>query len=135
VSDKSRSAESDRSPARDDENRSSVGDIDRVLWLLWRRSLTATNDNRRGPSRRLNVEAIIDAAIHLCDIDGLPNLTMRNLAQHLSVKPMTLYTYMSICRLGDHRILLFGAGDSAGGGQKRCAWGPLVPTGCFSLVQ
>lgn len=76
------------------DERSGGGNPERTLRLLWRDSLSAAADGRRGPRRRLNVDAVIDAAIALCDAEGLSALTMRSLADRLSVKAMTLYTYV-----------------------------------------
>jgi AcrR family transcriptional regulator len=76
------------------DERSSAGDMQQVLRLLWRDSLTSDTSARRGPPRALSVDAIIDAAIALCDAEGLSALTMRALAHRVTVKPMTLYTYL-----------------------------------------
>lgn len=67
----------------------SGGDPARTLALLWREPATG----RRGPQRGLSLDAVLDAATALADADGLEALTMRRLAQRLSVSPMTLYTY------------------------------------------
>ena len=72
------------------DDRSSAGDPDRTLALLWRRPA----EPRRGPRPALTVDRVVDAAIALADADGLPAVTMRRLAQDLGVAPMTLYTYV-----------------------------------------
>jgi AcrR family transcriptional regulator len=71
--------------------RSSAGDPARTLGLLWRDPSAIP---RRGPQRRLNLDAVIAAATDLADREGLEAVTMRRVAQALSVAPMTLYTYL-----------------------------------------
>ncbi len=70
--------------------RSSAGDPDRTLALLWR--LPA--DTRRGPRPALTLDRVVDAATALADAEGLSAVTMRRLAQALGAAPMTLYTYV-----------------------------------------
>lgn len=67
-----------------------VTDPARVIPLLWRTS----SPSRRGPSRGLSVDAVVEAATRLADTGGLDPLTMRALAAALGVAPMTLYTYV-----------------------------------------
>lgn len=47
------------------------------------------------PRRPLNRERIIDGAVELADRIGLEPLTIRRLAEHLGVRPMTLYHYVA----------------------------------------
>lgn len=70
--------------------RTSAGDPDRTLQLLWR----ATTDSRRGPRRGLSVDRVVEAATALADAEGLAAVTMRRVAETLGVVPMTLYTYV-----------------------------------------
>ena len=70
--------------------RTSSGDPARTLALLWR----ADPPSRRGPRPRLDLDAVVDAAIALADDRGLPALTMRALAARLRVSAMTLYGYV-----------------------------------------
>lgn len=70
--------------------RTSAGDPARTLALLWGVAPT----RRRGPGRGLRVEAVVDAATALADQEGLEGVSMRRVAQHLGVSPMTLYTYV-----------------------------------------
>jgi AcrR family transcriptional regulator len=71
-------------------DRSSAGDPDRTLALLWR----VPGESRRGPRPGLSLDRVVDTAIELADADGLSALTMRRLAQAIGVAPMTLYTYV-----------------------------------------
>lgn len=72
-------------------DRSSAGDPARTLSLLWRDPGAAS---RRGPERRLSLDAVVAAATRLADQEGLDAVTMRRLAQVLEVAAMTLYTYI-----------------------------------------
>jgi AcrR family transcriptional regulator len=71
-------------------SRTSGGDPARTLALLWR----AQEPARRGPRPRLDVDAVVDAAIALADGQGLAAVTMRALAARLGVSAMTLYGYV-----------------------------------------
>lgn len=66
-------------------------DPGRILGLLWGTTHPAPN---RGPRPKLTVEQIIQAGIHVADADGLENLSMRRVAEHLNVGTMSLYTYV-----------------------------------------
>jgi AcrR family transcriptional regulator len=70
-----------------------TGDADpaQTLALLWREPATAS---RHGPAQRLSVDLVVDAAIALADSEGLAAVSMRRLADRLSVAAMTLYTYV-----------------------------------------
>ncbi|CAO5250645.1 TetR/AcrR family transcriptional regulator [Frankia sp. AgKG'84/4] len=70
--------------------RSSAGDPARTLALLWGEAPAP----RRGPSRALDLTAVVRAATDLADQEGLPAVTMRAVARALGVVPMTLYTYV-----------------------------------------
>ena len=61
-----------------------------TLALLWR----TTPGSQRGPRPGLTVDAIVAAAINLADAEGIEAVTMRRVAQTLSVAPMSLYTYV-----------------------------------------
>lgn len=65
-------------------------DPDVTLRLLWRAEVIP----RRGPRQGLSVDAVVAAAVQLADTAGLVALTMRRVAQHLGVAPMSLYTYV-----------------------------------------
>ena len=70
--------------------RTSGGDPARTLALLWREQ----QPSRRGPRPRLDIDAVVDAAIALADEQGLAAVTMRALAARLRVSAMTLYGYV-----------------------------------------
>src|SRR5687767_6127641 len=70
--------------------RTSGGDPARTLALLWR----AREPSRRGPRPRLDVDAVVAAAIALADERGLAAVSMRALAKRLGVSAMTLYGYV-----------------------------------------
>ena len=49
---------------------------------------------RHGPRQQLTVDQVVAAATALADAEGLEAVTMRRVARHLGVVPMTLYTYV-----------------------------------------
>ncbi len=71
--------------------RTGAGDPARTLALLWR---DPTALPRRGPARRLDLDAVVTTAIVLADADGLDAVTMRAVARAIGSSPMTLYTYV-----------------------------------------
>ena len=71
--------------------RSSAGDPARTLALLWRDPAAGP---RRGPARRLDLDAVVASATALADEHGLEAVTMRAVAHAAGVAPMTLYTYL-----------------------------------------
>ncbi|PRY34236.1 TetR/AcrR family transcriptional regulator [Umezawaea tangerina] len=71
--------------------RTSAGDPDRTLRLLWR---DPTAVGRRGPRQGLSIDGVVDAATALADAEGLDAVTMRKVAAELGVVAMTLYTYV-----------------------------------------
>jgi len=70
-----------------------IGDVDRTLALLWRRTLGAPQGSR-GPRQRFSVDEVVRAAIAVADADGLPAFSMRKVADRLGLKLMSLYTYV-----------------------------------------
>ena len=72
-------------------SRTSGGDPARTLALLWR---TPAATPRRGPERRLDLDAVVAAATRLADERGLEAVTMRMVAQATGTAPMSLYTYV-----------------------------------------
>jgi AcrR family transcriptional regulator len=48
----------------------------------------------RGPKPGLNLDAIVDAAIHVVEAEGLAALTMARIAEELKVTTMALYRYV-----------------------------------------
>src|SRR5260370_37310147 len=71
--------------------RTSGGDPARTLALLWRDPAVVP---RHGPRQGLSIDAVVSAATHVADGEGLEAVTMRRVAQALGVAPMTLYTYV-----------------------------------------
>lgn len=71
--------------------RTSAGDPVRTLALLWRDPGVMP---RHGPRQGLSIEAVVTAATHVADTEGLEAVTMRRVAKELGVVPMTLYTYI-----------------------------------------
>lgn len=67
------------------------GDPRRSIELLW-----GIEDERprRGPKPRLTVDQIAQAATRIADAEGLAALSMRRVADELSIAPMSLYTYV-----------------------------------------
>jgi AcrR family transcriptional regulator len=49
---------------------------------------------KRGPKPKLTVDRIAEVAIRVADVDGLPALSMRRVADELGVTAMSLYTYV-----------------------------------------
>jgi AcrR family transcriptional regulator len=71
--------------------RTGHGDPARTVDLLW----GAPPDARRGPRPRLEVPAIVAAAVKLADAEGIGAVTMRRLADRLGLaSPNALYTYV-----------------------------------------
>lgn len=68
-------------------------DTARVLRLLWRKQL-GEESGTRGPRKKLKVDQILDAAISLADAEGLPNCSMRKVAERLGISATSLYTYV-----------------------------------------
>ena len=78
-------------PPRTPSPRTGSGDPARTLQLLWRDPAAVP---RHGPRQQLTVDQVVAAATALADAEGLEAVTMRRVAQHLGVVPMTLYTYV-----------------------------------------
>lgn len=69
------------------EKKANSFDPARIIELLWR---VGAKPSRTG----LSVDAIVDAAIELADAHGLESVSMRNVAEHLGVGAMSLYTHV-----------------------------------------
>jgi AcrR family transcriptional regulator len=54
-----------------------------------------TADSARAPRPALSRERVVEGAVALADAQGIAALTIRSLAQHLGVKPMSLYYYVA----------------------------------------
>jgi AcrR family transcriptional regulator len=70
-----------------------IGDVDRTLALLWRRTL-GTPQGSRGPKQRFTVDEVVRAGIEVADAEGLPAFSMRKVADRLGLKLMSIYTYV-----------------------------------------
>ena len=57
--------------------------------------MTPTENDLKANFRVLTAERVFTAALELADAAGIETLTMRRLATHLGVKPMTMYHYVS----------------------------------------
>jgi AcrR family transcriptional regulator len=66
----------------------------RTLTLLWRAHLNPPEPTGRGPRPRLTIDGIVEAAIKVADTEGLEALSMRKVADTLSVGTMSIYTYV-----------------------------------------
>jgi AcrR family transcriptional regulator len=96
---------------------SGSGDPVRTLALLWR-------EPGRAGRAGLNVDRVVAAAIEVADAEGLGALTMRRVAQQLSVGTMSLYTHVAgKAELIDVMLdTVYGevtAGDESGGWRER----------------
>ena len=70
---------------------SRAADPSRLLALLWQ---SAEAVPRRGPDRSRTLVEVVDAGINIADSGGLPAVTMRAVAQALSLSTMSLYSYV-----------------------------------------
>jgi AcrR family transcriptional regulator len=68
---------------------SGSGDPQRTIDLLW-----GVQRRRRGPKPSLSGEQVVTMAIQIADRDGLGGLSMRRLADELSITAMSLYGYV-----------------------------------------
>ncbi|MET7487133.1 TetR/AcrR family transcriptional regulator [Streptomyces sp. NPDC005538] len=73
-------------------DRSSAGDPASTLALLWGEQ--TARPGRRGPRQAHSPARIATVAIELADAEGVEAVTMRRIAQALSISPMALYTYV-----------------------------------------
>lgn len=65
-----------------------------TLELLWASYNNSSKTNKYGPKASLNVKKIVDEAINIADNEGIKALTVRNIANRLSIAPMSVYTYI-----------------------------------------
>lgn len=73
-----------------DDTYSGAGNLTATLDLLWGTQEPPT----RGPKPSLSVEQVVRSAIAIADADGLEALSMRRVADELSVGTMSLYRYV-----------------------------------------
>jgi AcrR family transcriptional regulator len=67
--------------------------IDRTLGLLWR-AQAGEPERRRGPKQKVSVDEVVRAGIALADADGLGVFSVRQVAEHLGIGTMSIYTYV-----------------------------------------
>ncbi|GAA5055434.1 TetR/AcrR family transcriptional regulator [Nocardia callitridis] len=72
---------------------SAVAPARQLIALLWRHRVPP-RVNGRGPKQTVSVDAVVDAAIALADRDGYAKVSIRAVAAELSLRPMSLYTYV-----------------------------------------
>lgn len=70
------------------------GDPRRSLALLWSNASAEPARPTPGPKPGLTLNAIVDQAIAVADVDGIAGLSMRAVADRLGVTAMALYTYV-----------------------------------------
>lgn len=73
-----------------DDTYSGAGNLAATLDLLW----GTQEPPSRGPKPSLSVEQVVRTAIAVADADGLDGLSMRRVADELSVGTMSLYRYV-----------------------------------------
>lgn len=61
-----------------------------MIELLW----NPPGPAGRGPKQRLTLDQVVEAAMAVAAADGVDKLSMRNVAAHLGVGAMSLYTYV-----------------------------------------
>lgn len=72
----------------------STAETEQLLRLLWRHSLAPEPSTSRGPKKRVDIDAVVTAAIALADRDGYAHVSIRAVAAELGLRPMSLYTYV-----------------------------------------
>lgn len=73
-----------------DVDRTGSGEPSRTLALLWGEQTAP----RKGPSRSVTVEQVVDAALRVADDGGLAAVTTRAVADAVGISPMSVYTYV-----------------------------------------
>ena len=73
-----------------DVDRTGAGEPSRTLALLW----GEPSAPRRGPARSVAVGRLVDAALSIADEQGLAGVTVRAVAEHVGISPMSVYTYV-----------------------------------------
>ncbi|MEU1980302.1 TetR/AcrR family transcriptional regulator [Nocardia sp. NPDC019395] len=64
-----------------------------LLELLWRHELPPRKGGR-GPRQTVSVDDVVTAAVGLADREGYDKVSIRAVAAELSLRPMSLYTYV-----------------------------------------
>src|SRR6478752_4435990 len=63
--------------------------------IVWSNMPQPVNEGSRKRRAPLSRERVLEGAVAIADADGIGALTIRSLAQHLGVKPMSLYYYVA----------------------------------------
>jgi AcrR family transcriptional regulator len=66
-----------------------------LIDLLWRDHPAASVRGARGPQARRSTGEVVRSAIALADAEGLDAVTIRAVAQSLSMSPMSVYTHVN----------------------------------------
>lgn len=66
-----------------------------LIDLLWRDHPDAPGRGARGPKARLSTSDVVTRAMALGDSGGLDAVTIRSLAESLSISPMSVYTHVN----------------------------------------
>jgi AcrR family transcriptional regulator len=71
-------------------DRTGSGEPSRTLALLWGDSQSP----RKGPARSVAVDRVVRAALDIADEKGIAGVTVRAVAAHVGIAPMSVYTYV-----------------------------------------
>jgi AcrR family transcriptional regulator len=63
--------------------------------LLWRRHPDALGGGARGPRAKHSISEVVEQAVALADRSGLDSVTIRALADSLSISTMSVYTHVN----------------------------------------
>ena len=66
------------------------GDPLKSLKLLWE----GTEKPKRGPRPKVELKALVNAAIEIADAEGLGAVSTRRVAEKVGISPMSFYTYI-----------------------------------------
>ena len=73
-----------------DDDISGRGDPLKSLKLLWE----GTEKPKRGPRPKVELKALVRAAIEIADAEGLGAVSTRRVAEKVGISPMSFYTYI-----------------------------------------
>ncbi|HEX5993964.1 MAG TPA: TetR/AcrR family transcriptional regulator C-terminal domain-containing protein [Jiangellales bacterium] len=89
-----------------------------LIDLLWRDHPDAPVKGARGPRSRHSTGEVVDSALAIADAEGLDAVTIRAVAESLSMSPMSVYTHVN-----SRDDLLVLMADAAHGGASRPRFG------------